>query len=474
MVRCSFQVQMASESKRQSGVDRISELPDAVLCHIFSFLPTIYAMWTTVLSRRWNNLWTSLPNLSFDNKDFPTNHTMSPIQSFKHFMSAVEGALSLHCLSDIRKFCLSISVEHFSVEDLSRINSLIYSAIRHNVVEMNLSFWAEDYMKDPFILPQSLFMCTTLEDLKVFSDFNTCAPTTTGNLPSLKVLHVSVLWSDENAPESFFQNCPVLEDLTIAGSICFHDIDYINITAHALKRLRISLRCYHEYYDSWYTFFINAPNMEYFDLKEDAFSNYIFKNTKSLVKAKVHFLDEIQYQDEMGAFYDKDPGFANRATVLLAGISNVEYLSLDNQPHCLEVCYVPALDNLTKLKLVLHDCYHWELLTELLIRSPKLKYLVLEHIHTNVDNKYPEQSESRWNPPDFVPICLLSRLKTIKIRGFKGKRDEMEVAQYLLKNSDVLNEMAIYTGDLQCTKEEFIEEFGMFQRGSKACKVLFS
>ncbi|XP_040362137.1 F-box protein At4g22280 isoform X4 [Rosa chinensis] len=417
----NYQVQMASESKRQSGVDRISELPDAVLCHIFSFLPTIYAMWTTVLSRRWNNLWTSLPNLSFDNKDFPTNHTMSPIQSFKHFMSAVE-----------------------------------------------------DYMKDPFILPQSLFMCTTLEDLKVFSDFNTCAPTTTGNLPSLKVLHVSVLWSDENAPESFFQNCPVLEDLTIAGSICFHDIDYINITAHALKRLRISLRCYHEYYDSWYTFFINAPNMEYFDLKEDAFSNYIFKNTKSLVKAKVHFLDEIQYQDEMGAFYDKDPGFANRATVLLAGISNVEYLSLDNQPHCLEVCYVPALDNLTKLKLVLHDCYHWELLTELLIRSPKLKYLVLEHIHTNVDNKYPEQSESRWNPPDFVPICLLSRLKTIKIRGFKGKRDEMEVAQYLLKNSDVLNEMAIYTGDLQCTKEEFIEEFGMFQRGSKACKVLFS
>lgn len=41
---------------------------------------------------------------------------------------------------------------------------------------------------------------------------------------------------------------------------------------------------------------------------------------------------------------------------------------------------MPVLDNLTKLKLVLRDCYNWELLTELLMRSPKLKYLVLEHI----------------------------------------------------------------------------------------------
>lgn len=72
-----------------------------------------------------------------------------------------------------------------------------------------------------------------------------------------------------------------------------------------------------------------------------------------------------------------------------------------------------------------------------------------------------------------MPTCFLSHLKTIKIRGFKGKHDEMEVARYVLKNSDVLNEMTIYTGDLRCTKEELFEEFCMFQRGSNACKVLF-
>lgn len=40
---------------------------------------------------------------------------------------------------------------------------------------------------------------------------------------------------------------------------------------------------------------------------------------------------------------------------------------------------MPALDNLSKLELVLRDFYNWELLTELLQRSPKLEYLGLEH-----------------------------------------------------------------------------------------------
>ncbi|BBN69877.1 F-box/RNI-like superfamily protein, partial [Prunus dulcis] len=43
---------------------------------------------------------------------------------------------------------------------------------------------------------------------------------------------------------------------------------------------------------------------------------------------------------------------------------------------------LPAFDNLSELKLVLHDCYHWDLLTELLKRSPNLEYLVVEHKET--------------------------------------------------------------------------------------------
>lgn len=47
----------------------------------------------------------------------------------------------------------------------------------------------------------------------------------------------------------------------------------------------------------------------------------------------------------------------------------------------------------------------------------------------------------------WVPICLSSRLKTICIRGFKGRPDEMEEAKYLLKHGEVLNNLINYTHD---------------------------
>ncbi|XP_070664631.1 F-box/LRR-repeat protein At2g29930-like [Malus domestica] len=59
-----------------------------------------------------------------------------------------------------------------------------------------------------------------------------------------------------------------------------------------------------------------------------------------------------------------------------------------------------------------------------------------------------------WEIRQTLPFCLLSHLKTIFIKGFKGQRDEMEVAKYLLKNNVVLDKMATSTGDLNCTKEE--------------------
>ncbi|KAJ1382089.1 Leucine-rich repeat domain superfamily [Sesbania bispinosa] len=52
--------------------DRISTLPDEVLCHILSFLPTEEAIATSLLSRRWRSLWYSVPTLNFDDKSCRT------------------------------------------------------------------------------------------------------------------------------------------------------------------------------------------------------------------------------------------------------------------------------------------------------------------------------------------------------------------------------------------------------------------
>ncbi|KAL6205946.1 hypothetical protein ACLB2K_023198 [Fragaria x ananassa] len=93
-------------------------------------------------------------------------------------------------------------------------------------------------------------------------------------------------------------------------------------------------------------------------------------------------------------------------------------------------------------------------------------------------------SNHEWSPPDSVPICLLTHLKTISIRGFRGKQDEMDAAKYLLMNGEVLKNMTFYSEDLSffglhnedasLTKEEEIyQELSLCKWGSKTCQVEF-
>ncbi|RHN45186.1 putative F-box domain-containing protein [Medicago truncatula] len=62
------------------NVDRISNLPDSVICHILSFLSTKQSAATSILSKRWNPLWHSVFTLDFDDQSFTDFHT------FRHFV----------------------------------------------------------------------------------------------------------------------------------------------------------------------------------------------------------------------------------------------------------------------------------------------------------------------------------------------------------------------------------------------------
>ena len=48
------------------ALNRISDLPEFIMHHILSFLPRKEAVKTSLLSTKWNCVWSSFPILDFD------------------------------------------------------------------------------------------------------------------------------------------------------------------------------------------------------------------------------------------------------------------------------------------------------------------------------------------------------------------------------------------------------------------------
>ncbi|KAK6157860.1 hypothetical protein DH2020_012108 [Rehmannia glutinosa] len=60
----------ASGEQNKPSIDILSDLPDDVICHILSFLPTKFSVATSILAKRWRLLWTHVPNIDIANGDF--------------------------------------------------------------------------------------------------------------------------------------------------------------------------------------------------------------------------------------------------------------------------------------------------------------------------------------------------------------------------------------------------------------------
>lgn len=311
-------LRLEKKPKRQDSVkDRISELPDAILCHILSFIPTKYAVRTSILSTRWKRIWASVPILDFEYKALSVLCPWTEgykSESYALFLTFVDRVLSSRDPLDIQKFRLHC---YCSDEDFSR---WIRTVIRHNVVELDLHVEINNDEGGLILeLPQCVFMCKTLEVLKMKSNCIAYAPPSAGCFPSLKFLHVSVDYPDSDSMEKIFSCCPVLECLTIDGLLGFNDVLNFNISVPQLKTLRLefNLSCFDQ--NGKHTFFINCPKLESLDIKQDILSNYSFENVKSLVKANVNLWCH---------YVRHERAFSNGATALLALFSNVKYLTL--------------------------------------------------------------------------------------------------------------------------------------------------
>ncbi|XP_040374743.1 putative FBD-associated F-box protein At5g56440 [Rosa chinensis] len=289
--------------------DRISGLPDAILFHIISFLETRDAVKTFLLSHRWNNVWTYVPNLEV--------YVSSPkYDSDEHVGQAgfVDRVLLFRNLSNIHKFrliCLGIK-DYFD-----RIDAWVCTAIRRNVVELELDLYTtpSNSYTGCLKLPTSIFICKTLVYYPVAVD----------------------------SVAKLFSCCfSALEGLIIHGNLGrLRDDKVLNLTIPAPKLKRLQMRfCAVPEDDPYardggyeYKNFVNAnaPNLEKFNVKY-LLASYSLKNDGGLMRrpSSAYWVIEMQLKEKKsGSFMSNFVKKILSSTLSLSSLRAVYRWTLD-------------------------------------------------------------------------------------------------------------------------------------------------
>ncbi|XP_074358422.1 uncharacterized protein LOC141697778 [Apium graveolens] len=142
------------ERRDEEEEDRLSSLPDEVIHRIQSFLGARQAVQTSVLSRRWKHIWSTLPFLTLDYSDqlFPYTH---------HSIIMFMDNLFLKRSHQTRIFSFNI----FAVYPFppTFIKKLINCLNEHNIQQLHIDLYVHRY--SPFQL--STFNSNSIEKLEL-------------------------------------------------------------------------------------------------------------------------------------------------------------------------------------------------------------------------------------------------------------------------------------------------------------------
>ena len=251
--------------RKHASFDRISDLPDSLIFHIISFLPTKHAVATSILSTRWKQLWTMLSILDFGDKDF------------------VFRVLSLRKPFPVKKFRLLL---HHSV-DRSHVRTWIDYAVEHGVQELHLL----DKSSSTCELPHSLFSCGSLEVLelngKIVLD---CPPSV--HLPNLKHLYLKkIKYANDDSFHRLLIGSPNLLRLHLLNRPC-NNVNFI-LNNPTLEYLDID----NQFVDARFSKVqVNAPRLRFLILNNTNCHDFSVQKATNVVEVNANLFE--RYDDD--------------------------------------------------------------------------------------------------------------------------------------------------------------------------------
>ncbi|KAL7186500.1 hypothetical protein ACSBR2_028277 [Camellia fascicularis] len=343
------------EEEEEEEEDRISDLPDSILCQILQKLPTKFAISTAILSSRWKPLFYQIPNLSLVINDTLLFHPNSdPLTLNATFISFMYHLLSvtLRDVPKIRHFCLDSHQDYGNVH----IDSWVSIVLKLKVQELALFFEKTNCG----VSIRGIFSCTTLVHL-LLSQHHVLNVPSLVCLPNLKSLFFdSIQFADGDSLERILAGCPVLEELSLE-CVEFDDIEVLHISLPLVKLLMMR-NCHHE---SQFELVLDVPKLELLHYNDFVADGYTVKNMNSLLKAHI----DVGLSDEQ--LEEGVPLYDSNVAEFVSACYNAELLYL-SQVSMSAIQYscrpMPTFHKLTKLKLGTMNPSGWQLLPHLLER----------------------------------------------------------------------------------------------------------
>nr|GEY59377.1 hypothetical protein [Tanacetum cinerariifolium] len=278
------------------GVDRLNELKDEMLvANIISRLDCTtkeVIKTTTTISKRWKNLWTSLPHLIFSDVDDVTD-LVGAEPNLHGYMSFIDDTLN-QCPTNLtlKRFKLDINFSSRVNSDFKlRANSWIRYAISRKAEDVDLRLWDEGVGVEFSYDDEVFFDNLCFNRVKL-----TCGvlnpPNGAISWGRLDCLILSCVTLDEDMIEKILSRSPCLESLELNDCYGYRRID---ITSKSVKELVFSgYNSHNEYYTDDVAYIdcvkINAPYISSLTIEgELVLRELVLLNVSSLVKADLDY-----------------------------------------------------------------------------------------------------------------------------------------------------------------------------------------
>ncbi|CAL5193408.1 unnamed protein product [Lathyrus oleraceus] len=373
--------------KKTNQIDRISDLPSNVIDAILGNLEIRDQVATSILSKKWRYMWTSAPQIFFDEYFFRSLMGVHDDVVYE----IIIGVLMLHN-GPIHKFSIDLFYTFdFNTEKFNRLIPFMSRDIQHLELVICGFGSVEDQMLDNLSL-DILFSCKELTYFK----FNGCknlsiSPDFRG-IRKLLELDLECDEIESSALDTFMSGCPLLEKLSVGFRF---GCDHLVISSPSLKVFVLEL------YDTKSVCLEKANNLIDFTLKLSRFGASVY--IKSLPQVKKFSLTN----------WGKIPLADIIPPVLLtSSFSSLEYLQLD--------------------EFDLNDKGDILYLVRLLESAPSLVKLVIQDYEDDHSTQVLDPSEElEWRS-----CCL--KLQTVEICVEASSQHGMSLIQFILANSPLL------------------------------------